>query len=177
MAKVAFSKLAAKVNNEVKTIDFNNNVIEVKQYLPIEEKMELVESVVNGIDAESVGYKFVNYLQVEILFTIGLIRYYTNLSFTEKQTENKYKFYDNLVSSGLVEVVIEVIPKEEYNFITTQIDNIINSIYDSKTSFLGIMDATATDYKNLELDAEKIKKDLANREGVEFLQEVLNKMG
>jgi len=30
MAKVAFSKLAAKVNNEVKTIDFNNNVIEVK---------------------------------------------------------------------------------------------------------------------------------------------------
>ena len=177
MAKLAFSKLAAKPNTEAKTINFNNTTIEVKQYLPIQDKIELIESVTNGIDSESIGYKFINYLQVEILTKIGFIKYYTNLSFTDKQTEDIYKFYDNLAGSGLIEAVLEAIPNREYSFIMCHINQIIKSIYEYKTSFLGIMDATSTDYKNLELDADKIKEKLANREGVEFLQEVLNKMG
>lgn len=177
MAKLAFSKLAAKPNLDIKTVNFNNAAIEVKQYLPIQEKIGLIESVVNGVDSEAVGYKFVNYMQMEILSTIGFIKYYTNLSFTDKQTEDIYKFYDNLVGSGLSAIILEAIPDEEYSFIMSQIENILRSIYEYKTSFLGIMDATSTDYKNLELDAEKIKKDLADRDGVEFLQEVLNKMG
>lgn len=177
MAKLAFSRLAAKPNSDIKIVNFNNAAIEVKQYLPIQEKIDLIESVVNGVDSEAVGYKFVNYMQMEILSTIGFIKYYTNLSFTDKQTEDIYKFYDNLVGSGLSATILEAIPDEEYSFIMSQIENILRSIYEYKTSFLGIMDATSTDYKNLELDAEKIKKDLADRNGVEFLQEVLNKMG
>ena len=177
MVKLAFSKLAVKPNTDIKTINFNNAAVEVKQYLPIQDKISLIESVTNGIDSESVGYKFVNYLQMSILSTIGFIKYYTNLSFTDKQTEDIYKFYDNLVGSGLAAAILEAIPNEEYDFVMDQIILITKSIYEYKTSFLGIMDATATDYKNLELDAEKIKQQLANREGVEFLQEVLNKMG
>lgn len=177
MAKIAFSKLAAKPNTDIKTINFNNAAIEVKQYLPVQEKIALIESVVNGVDSDTVGYKFVNYMQIEILSTIGIIKYYTNLSFTDKQTEDIYKFYDNLVGSGLYEIILNAIPEDEYSFIMSQIENILRTIYEYKTSFLGIMDATATDYKNLELDAEKIKKDLSDRNGVEFLKEVLEKMG
>ena len=40
MAKIAFSKLEIKkVNNEVKNIQFNDIEIEVKQYLPIQDKL------------------------------------------------------------------------------------------------------------------------------------------
>ena len=42
MAKVAFSKLGLKINNDVKTVVFNEQTIEVKQYLPIEEKLNLI---------------------------------------------------------------------------------------------------------------------------------------
>lgn len=177
MAKIAFSKLAAKPNAEVKTINFSNIAIEVKQYLPIQEKIALIEYVTNSMNNNETGYKFVNYIQQHILTVIGFIKYYTNLSFTEKQMEDIYKFYDSIYGSGLCAAVIEAIPQDEYDFVMSMIDNIVKSIYDYKTSFLGIMEATATDYKNLELDAEKIKQQLANREGVEFLQEVLNKMG
>lgn len=177
MAKIAFSKLAAKPNAEVKTINFNNTSVEVKQYLPIQEKIALIEYVTNGMNNDETGYKFVNYIQQHILTVVGFIKYYTNLSFTEKQMEDIYKFYDSIYGSGLCEAVIEAIPQDEYDLIMGIIDDIVKSIYDYKTSFLGIMEATATDYKNLEFDAEKIKKDLADRNGVEFLQEVLNKMG
>ena len=42
MAKLAFSKLSLKVNNDVKTINFNEQTIEVKQYLPVNDKLELI---------------------------------------------------------------------------------------------------------------------------------------
>ena len=47
MAKVAFTKLGLKRKDEVKTVNINNNVIEVKQYLPINEKLELIGRVLN----------------------------------------------------------------------------------------------------------------------------------
>ena len=38
MAKVSFTKLGLKTNQEVKTIEWNEQIIEIKQYLPIEKK-------------------------------------------------------------------------------------------------------------------------------------------
>jgi hypothetical protein len=39
MAKVAFNKLGLKMNQETKNIVFNGQSIEIKQYLPINEKL------------------------------------------------------------------------------------------------------------------------------------------
>ena len=42
MVKVTFNKLNLTKNTEIKNIDINENIIEVKQYLPVEEKLELI---------------------------------------------------------------------------------------------------------------------------------------
>ena len=47
MAKVAFSKLGLKVNQDIKTIEFNGQNIEVKQYLPIQDKLRLISNIIN----------------------------------------------------------------------------------------------------------------------------------
>ena len=39
MAKIGFTKLGLKPNNEIQYIEFNEQTIEVKQYLPVEEKL------------------------------------------------------------------------------------------------------------------------------------------
>ena len=39
MAKVSLTKLGLKVNQDAKSIEFNEQIIEVKQYLPINEKL------------------------------------------------------------------------------------------------------------------------------------------
>ena len=42
---IAYTKLGLKPKNETKTIEFNDQTIEVKQYLPVEEKLGLIGRV------------------------------------------------------------------------------------------------------------------------------------
>ena len=41
MAKVSLTKLGLKVNQDIQIIDFNEQDIEIKQYLPVNEKLML----------------------------------------------------------------------------------------------------------------------------------------
>jgi hypothetical protein len=47
MAKISFTKLGLKVNQEIKTIEYNGQIIEVKQYLPIQDKLQLISDIIN----------------------------------------------------------------------------------------------------------------------------------
>ena len=42
MAKLSFTKLGLKLNQEVVEIHHNDQIIEVKQYLPVNDKLELL---------------------------------------------------------------------------------------------------------------------------------------
>ena len=48
MAKVAFTKLGLKLNKEVKTFIWNDQEIEIKQYLPVDEKLALIGNVISN---------------------------------------------------------------------------------------------------------------------------------
>jgi hypothetical protein len=48
MAKVSLTKLGLKVNQDIKTISFNGQEIEVKQYLPVNEKLILIGNIINA---------------------------------------------------------------------------------------------------------------------------------
>ena len=48
MAKVAFSKLALKKQDKVNTIKIGNFDIEVKEYLSVNDKLDLIVRVLNG---------------------------------------------------------------------------------------------------------------------------------
>jgi hypothetical protein len=47
MAKVAFNKLGLTKNTSVASFDWNGQTIEVKQYLPAQEKLNLIADVLN----------------------------------------------------------------------------------------------------------------------------------
>ena len=111
MAKVAFSKLQAKVNNDVVKVTHLNNggeetVYEVKHYLPFDEKLDLVSRIINNsIDDNG----FYNPMRVKMYLVLEVTYAYTNLSFTEKMKENPFKLYDVLVSTGIFTNIIEAI--------------------------------------------------------------------
>ena len=111
MAKVSFSKLnLKKVNNEVKTVKFNDIDIEVKQYLPIDDKLGFAANVIsNAAD----GNRFYNPIKLEAFMTLEVLFRYTNLSFTEAQQKDLSKLFDIVVSNGLAKVVMDAIPKDE----------------------------------------------------------------
>ena len=175
MAKVTFNKLNLIKNTEIKNIDINENIIEVKQYLPVEEKLELISYIVNMAHDED--YNFSNPVKVEVFAGIGIIKYYTNITFTEKQLENPAKIYDLLNSNNVINNVIAAIPSNEYDEIRTGIEDTIKSIYQYQNSVLGILDTIGQDYSDLNLEADTINEKLSNPDNMKLLRDVLAKLG
>lgn len=175
MAKVAFTKLGLKKKDEVKTVNINNNIIEVKQYLPINDKLALISRVINLSHDSS--NNFANPVQVEVIGTIEIIIAYTNLSFTEKQKEDYAKLYDLLEENGITKDLIGAIPEDEYAFLIDGINDSIEAVYKYQNSILGILETVSQDYSNLELDATKIQEKMANPDNLAMLKDVLTKLG
>lgn len=174
MAKVAFSKLGLKVNNEIKTIKFNEQIIEVKQYLPVNDKLELISNVINLAHDDN---NFANPVKVSVFTTLEIMYAYTNINFTDKQKEDFTKLYDMLISSGLVSWVISAIPEAEYHEILTGVADSIEAIYTYQNSIMGILDTITADYSALNLDAATIQQKIADPENMALLKQVLTKLG
>lgn len=174
MAKVAFSKLGLKKQEEIKLIKIGNFDIEVKQYLPVNEKLNLVARVLNSAHDEN---NFPNPIKLEVIGVLEIIMAYTNLSFTDKQKEDVAKLYDLLDSNGIINAVISAIPEEEYNFILDGIDDTVEAVYTYQNSILGILETISKDYSNLSLDASNLQQQMANKDNLDLLRDILTKLG
>lgn len=110
MGKITYASLKLKVKDDIKTFDFNGNEIEVKQFLSIQDKIDLVDITLQKAKENNLY----NPIKIDMYFHLYLIYLYTNISFTEKQREDEYKLYDVLESNGLVDLVLQYINEEEY---------------------------------------------------------------
>ena len=174
MAKIGYTKLSLKRKNEVKTITINNNQIEIKQYLPVNEKLDLIARVINGAHDQN---NFPNPIKIEVIGTLEMIMAYTNISFTEKQKEDIPKLYDLLEENGVIKDIISQIPEDEYNFIIDGINKTVDAVYTYNNSVLGILEAVSKDYSNLDFDATQIQKKMADPENLKLVRDVLTKLG
>lgn len=174
MAKVPFSKLGLSKDIPVTIIHVNGQDIEVKSTIPIEDKLALISDVINlSIDSNN----YYNPEKIRLFTELSIVEYYTNVSFTEKQKENIFKVYDLLNFNGVIRQVMGVIPAEELNTLKDSINSTVASIYAYHNSVLGILDAAAQDYSNLEMDIDSLKKSMADNENLGLLKDVLNKLG
>ncbi|MBO5810539.1 MAG: hypothetical protein J6R32_06885 [Bacteroidales bacterium] len=175
MAKVAFSKLGIKkVNNEVKNIQFNEVEIEVKQYLPIQDKLTIIGNAINNA---ADGNRFVNPAKLDMYTTLEVLYAYADISFTEKQKEDSAKLYDLVISSGLVDEIYRAIPEQELNTIYTNVMRVAESMYAQMNSVYGIMENIAQDYANTSMEATDIQQKLADPNNLTLLKDVMSKLG
>ena len=114
MAKVPFSKLQAVAFMDVGTAAYTNKsgeeiYYEVKKYLPIKEKLEMITRIVN-LSVDSNG--FYNPMRVKIYTTLEIVYTYTNLNFTDKMKEDPFRLYDILITSGIYSNIVDIIGGE-----------------------------------------------------------------
>ena len=174
MAKVSFTKLGLKKKEEIKNITINDQVIEVKQYLPISDKINIITNVIeNSADDNN----FANPVKVEVFANLEIMYAYTNISFTDKQKENPTKLYDLLEENGIIAEVIAAIPENEYALLLGWIDETIEAFYTYRNSVMGIMEQISADYSNLSLDATEIQQKLADPQNLELLKNIMTKLG
>ena len=173
MAKVSFTKLGLKKKEEIKNITINDQVIEVKQYLPISDKINIITNVIeNSADDNN----FANPVKVEVFANLEIMYAYTNISFTDKQKEDPTKLYDLLEENGVIAEVIAAIPENEYALLLGWIDETIEAFYTYRNSVMGIMEQISEDYSNLSLDATEIQQKLADPQNLELLKSIMTKL-
>lgn len=173
MAKVKFSKFKFE-SPKAKTITFQGQEIEVKTYLSMQEKLVLIGNVINNSADE---LRFYNVGKLKLFLALEIIFNYTNISFTDKQKEDVCKLYDNIVHSGLYNLVIDAIGYEEVDLCQKMLDETVVAIYKYNNSALGILDTISRDYSNLNLDATEIHKKLADSENLGLLRDIMGKLG
>ena len=174
MAKVSFTKLGLKKKEEIKNITINDQVIEVKQYLPISDKINIITNVIeNSADDNN----FANPVKVEVFANLEIMYAYTNISFTDKQKGDPTKLYDLLEENGIIAEVIAAIPENEYALLLGWIDETIEAFYTYRNSVMGIMEQISEDYSNLSLDATEIQQKLADPQNLELLKNIMTKLG
>ena len=173
MAKVSFTKLGLKKKEEIKNITINDQVIEVKQYLPISDKINIITNVIeNSADDNN----FANPVKVEVFANLEIMYAYTNISFTDKQKGDPTKLYDLLEENGIIAEVIAAIPENEYALLLGWIDETIEAFYTYRNSVMGIMEQISEDYSNLSLDATEIQQKLADPQNLELLKSIMTKL-
>ena len=174
MAKVSLTKLGLSVNKEVNHFTWNDQDIEIKQYLPIQDKLDLCAKIINESVDENNWY---NPGRVAVYQLVETILAYTNINVTEKQKEDITKLFDLFNYHNFAQQVYAALPAGELESITAIVEATIENIYKYKNSVLGVLEAVTTDYSDLELNAQNITKALSNNENVGFLKDVMDKLG
>ena len=167
MANISFTKLGCKLNTESKVINFNGEDIEIVQYLPIQDKLMIMQNVIIQSMTE---YNYANPVQAEVFTYLNILQKYTNIKFTEKQLADPPKLYDLVKSSGLLELVCNTIPKDEIEEVFSGVEKSITSFYAYRNSALGILEVLKTDYSNLNLNLESIMEQIQDPQAFSVLQ-------
>jgi len=94
---------------DAKVIEYKGKDIFIKQYLPASEKHGLIYICIMSLDLDNKPF---NPLIAEILFDTKIVEYYSNIIFDDNA--DMFKTYDILQVEKIIDLVIENIPKEEY---------------------------------------------------------------
>lgn len=172
---IKFNDLKLESKQEIETIEWGDQKIEIKQYLPVQNKLDLITTIVNdSIDANN----FYNPAKIYIYSILEIIFAYTNIELNEEQMENPAETYDLLVSSGLSAKIFEQINPYEYQQIKNWVNETIDSLYKYKQSVLGVLETVRDDYSDAEMKAEDIQKKLTEHpEDLQLLKDIMDKLG
>lgn len=141
MTKISYSSLKLKTKTDIKTFDYKGNTIEVLQYLPVEDKYDLLMITLQNSLEDGVY----NPMKMDLFFHLYLVFLYTNISFTEKQKEDPFKLYNAIKSNGLLDLVLTNISEEEYSTLFKFLEEISKAKTKYNRSVVGLLQSVIHD--------------------------------
>ena len=163
---ISYANMKLKPVTTTHKFEWNGNEIEVLDYLPIEDKYDLIMITLQ----KSLEDGYYNPIKIDEIFHLHLIYMYTNINFTEKQKEDEHKLYDSLKSNGLIDAFIEQMNEFDYSELFNMLDDTKRELTEYKRSVSGIIQNIITD---LPKQAEAMQ-DIIDNFDKEKYQNVLN---
>ena len=140
-----YKDLNLKTNQETKKVSGLD--IQVLQYLPIQDKIDLIDIALQKAERDGVY----NEMRLEMYFNLYIVYLYTDIVFDEEDRADEFTLYNELESNNVISKVIATIPEEEYDnlFDTLQIVKKNNTKY--KNSVASVLNSFIKDLpKNAE---------------------------
>lgn len=175
MAKISFTKLKCKVETSIAHVEWEGETIEVKQYLPIQEKLALIGRVIMQAHEQDENYS--NPVKVDVFRELEMIFAYTNISFTDKQKEDLPKLYDMIYCSGLLKAIKDAIPSDEISDIVFGIEDSIEAVYKYQNSVLGILDTVKNGYQETDIDVQKLQQTIQELSNSPLVKDIIPLLG
>ena len=172
MAKVSFGTLKLKKQENTTTIKIADKDIEVLNYLPIEDKYDLIQATLQQ-SVEGIGF---NEILIEMNFYLNVVFLYSNISFTETQKEDRYKLYDILESNGVINEIVNAIPVQEFKNLMDSFDLEKKRVVRENRSSAGILNNIISKLPNKAQETSDILKNI-NFEDMKDVVNFANELG
>lgn len=106
-----YSDLKLKLNIDYNIAKVGDNEIQVLQYLPVSDKIDLIQIALQ----KSLENGMYNEIKLDVYFNLYLIYMYTNLEFTDEEKANEFELYDKLNCNYVITSVISAMEESEYD--------------------------------------------------------------
>lgn len=163
---ISYANMKLKPVTTTHKFEWNGNEIEVLDYLPIEDKYDLIMITLQ----KSLEDGYYNPIKIDEFFHLHLIYMYTNINFTEKQKEDEHKLYDSLKSNGLIDAFIEQMNEFDYSELFNMLDDTKRELTEYKRSISALIQSLIID---LPKQAEAAKQ-IVDSFDAEKYQNVIN---
>lgn len=173
---VMFNDLYLEENKEVQIFTYKGKTIEVKQYLPIEKKAELISYILNhAIDMRTNTF---SPLRVSVYFMVGVVEWYSNITFEDTQLhENAPATYDLMKSDDFFNHFLTYMDEDEFDYLNKTMKKVLSDYETYANSFVGMLSTMNSDASNMNKEIEEIMNKIKNKEGLEELAAIKDIVG
>ena len=147
-----------------KAVTIDGNIVNIKQYLLTNDKMELI----NTIQDQCLNVAMVDQAHIDALFNALVITYYTDIEI--EADVDLIDVYDYFEINDYMTIVINAIPKNEYEALIEYVSETINDYNRYKASILGALEGIVSIAPALMERVNEISKDI----DIESLKEIGN---
>lgn len=160
---------AIKSTTSTVNID-DTHTLEVKSYLPIDQKIELINWVVeNSLDTQTGCF---SPIRTDVFFAMALAKWYADVEFDDDVVISDA--YDILESNSVFDAICTAIPEHELNYINDALEDTLKDIARYNNSFAGMMSGMDAESAGLNDAITKILEQVKNRENLEMIDELKN---
>lgn len=150
------------------TVKINDTTeLEVRSYLPIAQKGDLVTFVINGALDNMTGC--FSPLRLEVYFAIAVVKWYAGVTFENQELMDIGNIYDTFEANNVILSVMGAIPEEELEFVESLVKDTAEDVARYNNSFAGIMAAMSDGATSLDGQLTEILEKIKNQEGMELL--------
>lgn len=159
-----FKDLNIAVGPDMIPVTFKDKMISVRSWLPTAAKIEFIQFVIGH--AMNPDHGTFSPAIVECFETIACIKYFTDIEFSDEDLSNPGQLADEIIHSGLSELVQQVLVQEWTNTYLLLHDT-ISAVERFNASFAGTMTAMSGNATELGDQLDSIMEKLKSKEGLE----------